>query len=88
MTVTTKTPHRFLVLAYRMPAEPTAGRVAVWRNLKKVGAVYLQDSVCVVPDTAALRRELALSALDDVFAYPPLLAKTTAPPMIDVRCSS
>jgi hypothetical protein len=42
-----------------MPAKPTAGRVAVWRNLKKMGAVYLQDSVCVVPDTAALRRELA-----------------------------
>jgi len=59
MTVTRKTPHRFLVLAYRMPAKPTAGRVAVWRNLKKIGAVYLQDSVCVVPDTAALRRELA-----------------------------
>jgi len=56
--MTAKVPHRFLVLAYRMPAKPTAGRVAVWRNLKKVGAVYLQDSVCVVPDTAALRREL------------------------------
>jgi Protein ChrB, N-terminal len=56
----TKTPpRRFLVLAYRMPSKPTAGRVAVWRNLKKIGAVYLQDSVCVLPDTAALRRELA-----------------------------
>ena len=54
----TTSPHRFLVLAYRMPAKPTAGRVAVWRNLKKVGAVYLQDSVCVIPDTAPLRREL------------------------------
>jgi hypothetical protein len=55
----TNQPHRFLVLAYRMPAKPTAGRVAVWRNLKKIGAVYLQDSVCVIPDTAPLRRELA-----------------------------
>jgi hypothetical protein len=41
-----------------MPAKPPAGRVAVWRNLKKLGAVYIQDSVCVVPDTASLRREL------------------------------
>lgn len=57
--MTTRTPHRFTVLTYRMPAKPTAGRVAVWRNLKKIGAVYLQDSVCVIPDTAALRRELA-----------------------------
>ena len=52
-------PRRFLLLTYRMPAKPTAGRVAVWRMLKKMGAVYLQDSVCVVPDSAALRRELA-----------------------------
>ncbi len=52
-------PRRFLLLVYRMPAKPTAGRVAVWRSLKKTGAVYLQDSVCVIPDTAALRRELA-----------------------------
>ena len=42
-----------------MPAKPTAGRVAVWRSLKKAGAVYLQDSVCVIPDTPPLRRELA-----------------------------
>jgi hypothetical protein len=58
MTKAHKPPQRFLVLTYRMPAKPTAGRVAVWRNLKKTGAVYLQDSVCVLPDTAALRREL------------------------------
>src|SRR5579862_8273255 len=55
----TTRPRRFLLLVYRMPAKPTAGRVAVWRNLKKTGAVYLQDSVCVIPDTAPLRRELA-----------------------------
>src|SRR6202040_2217621 len=54
-----KVPQRFLLLVYRMPGKPTAGRVAAWRNLKKIGAVYLQDSVCVVPDTAALRRELS-----------------------------
>lgn len=49
---------RFLQLVYRMPAKPTAGRVAVWRMLKKAGAVYLQDSVCVLPDTEPLRAEL------------------------------
>jgi hypothetical protein len=52
-------PRRFLLLVYRMPSKPTAGRVAVWRSLKKTGAVYLQDSVCVIPDTVPLRRELA-----------------------------
>jgi hypothetical protein len=58
-SVGARAPQRFLLLVYRMPGKPTAGRVAVWRNLKKTGAVYLQDSVCVIPDTAAQRRELA-----------------------------
>lgn len=53
-----RAPRRFVLVTYRMPAKPTAGRVAVWRSLKKMGAVYLQDSVCIIPDTAALRREL------------------------------
>jgi hypothetical protein len=52
------TQHKFLQLIYRMPAKPTAGRVAVWRNLKKTGAVYLQDSACVLPDTEMTRNEL------------------------------
>lgn len=48
-----------MVLVYRMPAKPTAPRVAVWRQLKKIGAIYLQQSVCVFPDHRHLRRELA-----------------------------
>jgi hypothetical protein len=50
---------RFTVLAYRVPAKPTAGRVAVWRQLKKIGAIYLQQSVCVFPDNSVVRRDLA-----------------------------
>jgi ChrB-like protein len=50
--------HEFLQLIYRMPTKPTAGRVAVWRSLKKAGAVYLQDSACVLPDTEMIRAEL------------------------------
>jgi hypothetical protein len=49
---------RFLQLVYHMPAKPTAGRVAVWRSLKKAGAVYLQDSVCVLPETETAHAEL------------------------------
>src|SRR6202521_6164893 len=51
--------NRFTLLVYRMPPKPTAGRVAVWRLLKKVGAIYLQQSVCVFPATAEVRRDLA-----------------------------
>ena len=42
---------RWLLLAYRIPREPTAPRVFVWRKLKKLGAVPLQDAVWVLPDT-------------------------------------
>jgi len=48
-----------MVLVYRMPAKPTAGRVAVWRQLKKAGAIYLQQSVCVFPENSRIRAELA-----------------------------
>lgn len=48
-----------MVLVYRVPAKPTAGRVAVWRQLKKVGAIYLQQSVCAFPDNAVVRRDIA-----------------------------
>jgi phenylpropionate dioxygenase-like ring-hydroxylating dioxygenase large terminal subunit len=50
---------KFFLVVYRMPAKPTAGRVAVWRQLKRVGAVYLQQSICVFPDNARIRRELS-----------------------------
>jgi hypothetical protein len=51
--------NHFRLLVYRMPTKPTAGRVAVWRQLKKIGSIYLQQSVCVFPDNAELRRDLA-----------------------------
>lgn len=75
-------PSKFLILAYRMPPKPTASRVAVWRALKKTGAVYLQDSVCVLPDTAAIRRELApvLARIDAVEGRYHLLPLRQAPP--------
>ncbi len=75
-------PRRFLLLVYRMPAKPTAGRVAVWRNLKKTGAVYLQDSVCAIPDTAPLRRELApiLDRIDADGGRYHMLSLRTLPP--------
>jgi len=40
-----------LVLVYRIPREPTAGRVFVWRKLKQLGAIALQDAVWVLPQT-------------------------------------
>ena len=41
----------WLLLTYKVPAEPSAKRIAIWRRLKGMGAVYLQNGVCVLPKT-------------------------------------
>ncbi|MFN3646084.1 MAG: Chromate resistance protein ChrB [Gemmobacter sp.] len=41
----------WLLLTYKVPPEPAARRIAVWRKLKGMGAVYLQNGVCLLPKT-------------------------------------
>jgi hypothetical protein len=41
----------WLLLHYKIPSEPSASRVYIWRKLKRLGAYLLQDSVWVLPDT-------------------------------------
>src|SRR3954469_20013586 len=45
----------WLILIYTVPSQPSRSRATVWRELKKVGAVYLRDGVAVLPDRAELR---------------------------------
>ncbi len=45
----------WLLLIYTVPSEPTRKRAYIWRALKKVGAVYLRDGVCALPDRAETR---------------------------------
>jgi len=42
------------LLVFTLPREPSAPRVAVWRKLKKLGAVLLHDAVWVLPAQPAL----------------------------------
>lgn len=39
----------WVLLAYRMPREPSTPRIAVWRKLRKLGAVQLVDGLVVLP---------------------------------------
>jgi len=48
----------WLVLVYKVPSEPTRLRAAVWRRLKGLGAIYLQNSVATLPAVAAAERSL------------------------------
>ncbi|WP_175836094.1 Chromate resistance protein ChrB [Burkholderia multivorans] len=41
----------WLLLTYKVPAEPAKKRVGLWRKLKGMGAVYLQSGVCLLPKT-------------------------------------
>ena len=41
----------WLLLTYKVPPEPAAKRVALWRKLKGMGAIYLQNGVCLLPKT-------------------------------------
>ena len=47
----TSNPERWIVLTYRVPRTPTANRVYVWRKLKQLGAIALQDAAWVLPAT-------------------------------------
>ncbi len=51
-------PDGWVVLVYRIPAEPTRLRAAVWRRLKVAGAIYLQNSVAALPRSAGAERLL------------------------------
>ncbi|HET9964294.1 MAG TPA: Chromate resistance protein ChrB [Rubrobacter sp.] len=52
-----KRPH-WVLLVYRIPREPSRHRVAVWRKLRDLGALYLQDGVAALPEDAATREQL------------------------------
>ena len=41
----------WLLLTYKVPADPATKRVALWRRLKSIGAIYLQNGVCLLPKT-------------------------------------
>jgi hypothetical protein len=41
----------WLLLTYKVPPEPAAKRIALWRRLKGMGGVYLQNGVCLLPKT-------------------------------------
>ncbi len=48
----------WLLLIYRVPTEPTRLRATVWRRLKALGAVYLQNSAAVFPNGPAAERAM------------------------------
>jgi hypothetical protein len=52
----------WLLLIYTVPADPSRKRAAIWRELKKVGAPYLRDGVCILPERPDTRERLGAIA--------------------------
>lgn len=48
----------WLILAYKVPTEPSTLRVRVWRTLKETGVVYIQQSVCVAPEFPEVKKKV------------------------------
>jgi hypothetical protein len=54
----------WVLLTYKVPPEPAARRIAVWRKLKGMGAVDLQNDVCLLPKTDDHVRRLKMLEYD------------------------
>ncbi len=48
----------WLLLVYRVPPEPTRLRATVWRRIKSLGAIYLQNSAAALPASSGAERAL------------------------------
>ena len=48
----------WLLFTYKVPNEPSARRVYVWRKLKGLGAILVHDTAWVLPDTPHTREKL------------------------------
>jgi hypothetical protein len=48
----------WVLLAYRLPRDPSGPRVAVWRKLRRLGAVQVLDGLVALPADARTREQL------------------------------
>lgn len=49
--------NKWLLMTYRIPREPSAARVYVWRKMRQLGAVAVQDAVWVLPATTRTQEQ-------------------------------
>ncbi|WP_324423391.1 Chromate resistance protein ChrB [Ottowia sp.] len=50
----------WLLLTYKVPSEPSKVRVAIWRRIRSLGAVYIQNSICVLPASTEHQRQFRM----------------------------
>lgn len=53
-----------MMLAYRLPREPSTPRIALWRALRRLGAVQVMDGLAALPLDARTREHMEWLAED------------------------
>jgi ChrB-like protein len=48
----------WVLLAYRLPREPSTPRITLWRKLKRLGAAQIQDNLAALPLDSRNREQL------------------------------
>lgn len=48
----------WVLLAYRLPREPSTPRIALWRRLRRLGAAQVLDGLAALPLSAQTREQL------------------------------
>lgn len=51
------TPQQWVLLAYRLPREPSTPRITLWRKLRRLGAGQVQDGLAALPLTRRNREQ-------------------------------
>src|SRR5919201_1283331 len=54
----------WVVLVYKIPREPAAARVYVWRKLKRLGTLLVHDAVWLLPETPWTREQFQWLAVE------------------------
>jgi hypothetical protein len=55
---------RWVLLAYRLPREPSRPRIALWRNLRRLGAAQVGDGFVTLPLTSETHEQIEWLASD------------------------
>jgi hypothetical protein len=56
--------YSWLLLTYKVPPEPSRRRIALWRKLEGLGAVYPQNCICFLAKTDDHLRQLKMNEND------------------------
>lgn len=51
-------PQSWIIVLYDVPSEPSKLKVRVWREFKKLGALYPQSSLCILPNNIENNKKL------------------------------